>query len=158
MRTLTKKSLDELAQTMNVIPVAELEDYWGMWEDDCFWRCVSYLKTGNSSESSAASYAENYFSGVYGGYYQAVNYLSVNGASIGYTAMQGYASANSVPHGIVGFPNCALTAYGFEGSGNHVVVYKGYNANGGVDLYCPQTNTSFTMNFSDYVLYKNFQW
>jgi hypothetical protein len=42
MKKLTKKSLDEPAQTMNIISESESDSYWGMYEGDCFWRCVSY--------------------------------------------------------------------------------------------------------------------
>ena len=43
MKEFTKKSLDELAQTMKVIPEDERKNYWGMYGNDCFWRNVLFL-------------------------------------------------------------------------------------------------------------------
>jgi len=55
MRTLTKKSLDELAQTMNVIPVKELDSFWGMYDP------VTLSQTNHQANGEAVVNAMNEF-------------------------------------------------------------------------------------------------
>ena len=160
MKRLTKKSLDELAKTMNVIPEAERTDYWGMYEEDCFWRCVSYKLGTGISETAAAPYALDFFKNVvFQGVGSAAHaFLTEFGATVTPHQMLAYADQNALPRGIIGFPPEVLANYGFIGSGYHVVIYKGSaNINGDVNLFCPQTNTNFTMSFSDYQN-RTFQW
>lgn len=46
MKKLTRKNLDELVKSVNVIAEAEQGTYWGMFNNDCFWRCVAYMQNG----------------------------------------------------------------------------------------------------------------
>ncbi|MDR0386355.1 MAG: hypothetical protein LBH60_09800 [Prevotellaceae bacterium] len=155
MKTITKKSLDELARTMNVIPEDERGNYWGMYNNDCFWRCIAYLNGDGISEAAAASYATSYFASLFSGtdaqrMAQATSYLAQNGAEMTNVQMANYNYNGINKHLIMGFPPGALSSYGFTENTNHVVIYVGPNQNGGVNLYCPQTNTHFTMSASDY--------
>ena len=96
-RIITRKSLDELARTMNVIPEDERDMYWGMYDNDCFWRCVAYIKTGGASydESAAASLAYEFWTSEYG--YQGINHLSAtNDSGISDADMTKYINGNSM--------------------------------------------------------------
>ena len=155
MKKLKKKSLDELAMTMEVIPDNELDNYWGMYSNDCFWRCVAYLSGAGNSESAAASYAVAYYASQYTGsdtenVASAISYLAQNGAGMTTSQMANYNYDGINRRFIQVYPPDALASYGFSGGMNHAVVFIGPNQNGAVDLYCPQTDTTFTMSFSDY--------
>lgn len=92
MKKLTKKSLDELAKTMSVIDKSEQNSYWGMYSDDCFWRCVGYMETGltNITESMAESYALSYFANSLGGYSGTDSYIDSRGAGMSLAEIQKY--------------------------------------------------------------------
>lgn len=156
MKKLTKKSLDELAKTMNVIPENERENYWGMYDNDCFWRCIAYLSGDGISEEAAASYALHYFASQYSGsdeerIAQAISYIAQNGgAGMTNLQMSAYSYDGINKRQIAGFPPDILRKYGFSDDSNHVVVFKGTNPNGESEMYCPQTNTHFTMSFEDF--------
>jgi hypothetical protein len=149
MKKLTKKSLDELAKTMSVIDESEQDTYWGRYENDYFWRCVAYLKGDGTSEEAAESYAEDYFSSLYGLNTQSL--LACYGAEVNNQQISSYSGLdNNKKKLIMGFPPSALSNYGFSGDTNHLVVFKGTDSNGNPIMFCPQTNTSFTMSLSDY--------
>ncbi len=57
MKKLIKLKLEEMIKTMSVVPKEELSGYVGMYDGDCFWRCVVYLNTGSWSEEAATSFA-----------------------------------------------------------------------------------------------------
>jgi natural product precursor len=155
MKKLTRMSLEKLSKTMNVIPENEMDNYWGMYDNDCFWRCISYLSGTGITEEAAASYATNYFASQFSGseverIAQATSYLAQTGAGMTNIQMNSYDYNGINRHLIAGFPPGALSNYGFTEKTNHLVIFKGNNANGGVDMYCPQTHTHFTMSLADY--------
>ena len=156
MKKLIKKSLDELAKTMDVISEEEQSCYWGMdrYENDCFWWCVAYLSSSGApvSEAIVAGLAEEYFAGV--GHYAYYNLSVTNDAQMTNIAMTAYINEN--PHlknKIVGFPNCVLAPYiDFVGTGYHVLIFKGPDPSDSskVRLYNPQTGTNISMPFEVY--------
>ena len=151
---LTKKSLDELARTMDVIPEEEQENYWGMYDGDCFWRCVAYLSSGGSpvTEMTVDSLAFDYFIQKYG-FYGAVNHLSATyDASIDINDAKAYAQANSIGgmgnEQIFWINPSMINAYasqGYYSIGNgigHYVVYK-RSTGTGYEVYDPQLQQTF---------------
>lgn len=155
MKKLTKMSLEKLAKTMSVIPEDEMDMYWGMYDNDCFWRCIAYLNGAGISEEAAASYATNYFASHFSGseverIAQATSYLVQNGAEMTNIQMLNYSYNGTEGYFIRGFAPDVLSNYGFTGDQNHIVVFESPNPSGGVNLYCPQTDTHFTMSIEDY--------
>jgi hypothetical protein len=154
MKKLTKKSLDELAKTMNIIPEDERENYWGMYNYDCYWRCVSWLCSGDSSEEGAASIARYYCENYNPSYFE--NNLSHNNAFATYAQMDDFGSEYQIPQNtIAGFDSDVLNKYyGSSGSpvptGGHVVVNLGKDADNNYKMYDPQNNYSFVMSESDF--------
>jgi hypothetical protein len=158
MKKLTKKSLDELAKTMNVIPEDERDNYWGMYENDCFWRCVAWLETGDSSEAAAASYALAYWADMMGGNtVNAHSILSTGGAGMRLSDAADYAKKNSLgsnqiicvdPDNISYYQNNNLESIS---GANHAIVITGEinDSNGqltGYNVYDPQSNVNFTIS------------
>ena len=144
MKTLTKKNLDELALTMSVIPESERNEYWGMYDNDCFWRCVSYLSGTGISECAAASYALAFFSSIYGCAGTAHSNLSNNGAVMPAEYVIDYLKANNLNSGsgmtdrIVSLPGATSGGIG------HVVILKGVNPDGTFAIYDPSDGPSGT--------------
>ncbi|SFL04984.1 hypothetical protein SAMN05216357_111108 [Porphyromonadaceae bacterium KH3CP3RA] len=154
MKKLTKKSLDELAKTMSVIPENEQENYWGMYNNDCFWRCVAYMASGGTSFSPAVaeSYALDYYTnGVHSnlpGVSSYVDtYLNLHGAgmSIGgiqdyirYAVSQGSYTGPSSSGEYIGFFNTNnISSYNSTG-GHHAVIVRNMNSDGSLDIFDPQ--------------------
>jgi hypothetical protein len=156
MKKLTKKSLDEMAKTMNVIPEDERDNYWGMYDGDCFWRCVAWLETGDSSEAAAASYALAYWADMMGGNtVNAHSILSTGGAGMNLADAKSYVQANSIggsnqkiylinPDAISGYDYSSISG------AMHAVVYTGSrNSDGSYNMFDTQTNTSFVISESE---------
>ncbi len=60
-RKLTRLSLDELAKTMSYLTPEDQKSYIGGYKEDCFWRCVNWLKNGDVSEAGAEKIANLYY-------------------------------------------------------------------------------------------------
>jgi hypothetical protein len=159
MKTITKKSLDELARTMNVIPEDERENYWGMYDNDCFWRCVSWLQTGDHSEAGAASWAYDWYVSEHG--YSGINHLSSTyDSAIDKSEMTSFLQAHSMLTGsnannrIVGLQHTSDLEYYRNNSGipayqNHNIILKSVNPDGSCEMYDPQHNVTFTASASE---------
>ncbi|MDR2037748.1 MAG: hypothetical protein LBQ60_07485 [Bacteroidales bacterium] len=160
--TLTKKSLDELAKTMDVIPEEERDCYWGMYENDCFWRCVSYLCGAGISEDAAGSFANAYFASQFSGsdaekMAQAISYLAQNGgdSSIDGKAMSGYLQANNMMAGnsannrMVGMRHTNNFEYyknsNIQPYANHCLIIQSVNSDGSYNMFDPQNNVTFSI-------------
>lgn len=59
MKKLEKLSLKEMKSEMSLLPEGAQEKLFGGYTNDCFWRCVAYMETGDPS--TAGYYANNYF-------------------------------------------------------------------------------------------------
>ena len=159
MKTITKKSLEELAKTMNVIPEEERDDYWGMYDNDCFWRCVAFLESGSSDytgivdEAVAESYAYGFFISDYGGGSSGVNQLSgENNAEVTGSHMNNYLSDSTISTDqIYVFSSDVLNKpeYGYNGSANHAILKIGTTSNNDAIMYDPQLGGTFVMSESD---------
>ncbi|MDR2037750.1 MAG: hypothetical protein LBQ60_07495 [Bacteroidales bacterium] len=160
--TLTKKSLDELAKTMDVIPESERDNYWGMYDGDCFWRCVAYLSGAGISESAAASYATGYYASQYSGsdaekIAQATSYLAQNGAGMNLADARNYAQANMVGNNnqqLLWINPDKFNYYGENGYGaiapnvGHYVILT-FSNNGSPMIVDPQNGVSFYTSSSE---------
>ena len=156
MKNLTKKSLNELAMTMNVIPEDEQDNYWGMYDNDCFWRCVSWLKTGDYSEAGAASYAFDFFVSAYS--YNGLIHLSAyNDSGVDHADMRRFLTANGMvkgindPNQIVGVHHTSQLEYyrnnpNITPSSEHCLILKSKNSDGSFEMYDPQNNKHFTVS------------
>ncbi|GHT66049.1 hypothetical protein AGMMS50239_26890 [Bacteroidia bacterium] len=171
MRKLTKKSLDELAKTMSMIDESEQDTYWGKYDNDCFWRCVSYMESGgiSFSESAAESYALSYFGNVYSNYPGTASILEANGAGMSISDIQNYLTSRvtsgnysiasgSIEGQYIGFFNTNnISNYSNTGS-NHAVIVLSTNADNSLNIFDPQLNTHMTIAASQasnvsYVMY-----
>ena len=58
-------SIDSIITEMPVIEGELLRSIVGGYDNDCFWRCIAYIKSGGTSysEADAARYAEDFFEG-----------------------------------------------------------------------------------------------
>ena len=154
MKTLTKKSLEEMAKTMYVIPETKLDSIVGAYYNDCFWRCVAYLDSGGSNynECDAAGYANSYFSSVYGSYSGA--YLMSFGSGMVTSDILDYIKM-AVKAGTYG--NHGLSDYivmfntndiSFYSNTNtrHAVVVISANPDGSLNVFDPQIDQFFTIS------------
>ena len=71
MRKLTKLDLQGLSETMDLLSTEEQNMYVGAYSNDCFWRCVAFVKSGMNPagydswiDAAAESYAQDYFASV----------------------------------------------------------------------------------------------
>ena len=158
MKKLTKMSLERLAETMKVIPEKEMERYWGLYDKDCFWRCVAYMLNGGESydEPDAEAYALDFFTNtvfnnVPGDPTTAAhNYLSENGAAMDVTGIGNYAAyASSIGDytgpSSLGYIAVFNTDYidSYESTGeSHAVIVRQVNPDGSLDIFDPQQATS----------------
>ena len=156
---ITKASLDKLSKTMQVITDSEMEKYFGLYDNDCFWRCVSYLKGTGTNESAASNWANGWFFSEDGmnGLYQ----LSItNDSGIPRTDMRRFLEANNMLVGsndnnrIVGLLHTTDLEYYRNNSNipayqNHNLILKSVNSNGTCEMYDPQHNVSFTVSSSE---------
>ncbi len=97
MKKMTKMGIDALRENLPVLSQEEQRGCMGMYSGDSFWRCVSYLKTGDITEAGAEPYALDWGAKTFCGDYDvdyAHNYLTQNGATIGFVAAQNYLNAD----------------------------------------------------------------
>ena len=175
MRTITRKSLDELAATMTVIEKAEQEAYNGLYANDCFWRCVAFLKTGIYSEAVAAGYAYNYFKDVvYSAHSNpsglAMAHLLANGAGVDETdrnrALQAYnlMTSSTADNRIVGLAHTNDLAFYKNNSdtisayANHCLILEKSYESGVCDMFDPQNNVRFSISSSEATKLKPINW
>jgi hypothetical protein len=160
MKKLTKKSLDELAEAMSVIPENEQKSYLGMYFGDCFWRCVAYIQSGGSSysETSAASYALGYWTEQTGCAVSADYLLSNSGAGMDLSSAKSYVQANSMGAQIIYVDPSKISWYGSQGISSmgthHAIVVTGANkdSNGIVvsyNVFDPQNAVGFTISLNE---------
>ena len=154
MRKLTKLNLEEMIKTMSVVPKEELSGYVGMYDGDCFWRCVAYLNTGSWSEEAAASFALSYWTNAYGANSSGADYqLSTYGAGMSLGDARNYVNANNLgrkilyinPDNISYYQNNGYSSYM---NGSHAVILES-SFFGGYNVYDPQSNTRFTISTSE---------
>ena len=153
MPKLTKKSIEELSRILNVIPKEELDMYWGMYDNDCFWRCVAWLKNGDRSEAAAASYAEAYWTNEFGGTTEAcaaaISHLAMNGGGMYDYAAISYVEANSLRNSIFFLNPDILGDYmgGVSSMGGawHSVVRQSSTSTT-TTFYDPQNDKTFTID------------
>ena len=160
MKRVTKKSLDELAQTMTVIPEFEKENYWGLYGNDCFWRCVSWLKNRNITEADAAVYAYNFFNSEYDIVTAAYHLSTCNDAGVNDVQMRKFLNSNGMMVGseannrIIGLYHTSDLEYYRNHSeiqpyANHCIILKSVNPNGSCEMYDPQHDRHFTASKSE---------
>lgn len=82
MKKLTKLNLDKLAATMNIVPTDEQREYIGQYRNDCYWRCLAFMREGNNSEAIAEIYAQSYLARINKN--GSPSYLQQNGSGITY--------------------------------------------------------------------------
>lgn len=75
-----KISFSDLRLLYDEIGNHEKMSFVGGYDNDCFWRCISYLMGEAPTEANAAKYAELYFSNYYGVPYDATAILESRGA------------------------------------------------------------------------------
>jgi natural product precursor len=167
MKKLEKLNLKQMEQEMPVINSEISRTLTGGYDNDCFWRCVTYMETGFNSVPNAESRAEDYYMNVLGlTPSQAQEYLSANGAAIGlgdigsYYAYQGdnYNPNFSDGKYIVLF-DTSNGIGGYTDTGTyHAVVIIGSSSNGGFNFYDPQNNITgtFTQAESNYLTYAGY--
>ena len=140
---------------MDLIPESELENYWGMYDNDCFWRCVSYLRGAGITESAAASFAYEWFisdHGIISGDYELSTY---NDSAIPRKEMRRFLRANDMMVGsydnnrIVGLQSTNDLAYyrnhpEIQASQNHNIILESVNSDGSCQMYDPQNHKYFT--------------
>lgn len=166
MKSLTKKTLDELAKTMSVISESEKDEYWGMYDNDCFWRCVSSIKGSGISEAAAATYAYNWYSSQYGE--AGITHLSsTNDSAITSGDMVEFLKANGMTVGnddskkrIMGLNSTRDISYyrnnpNITHSSNHCLIREKVNSDGSYEIYDPQNNVRFKVTDKDEI--KKFQ-
>ena len=152
---LTIQSLDEFVKSMVVIQESGLENIVGAYSYDCFWRCVSYLKTGSILERDAELYAINYFS-----YYCGLSTDSyLISAGMDYQSAREYVKSNQLPmsntKGIVYLNVDSISWYqnnGYSsigGASHAVIINKIPNNDGSYNVYDPQNGRSFTISSSE---------
>lgn len=149
MKKLTKMSLEKLAETMNVIPENERDMYWGMYDNDCFWRCVAYLSNLGITEAAAETVADEWcvFQGTV---------ISNNDSAISGPEMQMYLNFTSMMVGsdannrMVGVAQTNDLEY-YRNNGeipayqNHCLILENVNSNGDYEMFDPQHNVRFTV-------------
>ena len=135
MKTLRRMDLEEMARMMQVIPQAELNSIIGAdCETDCFWRCVAYLQTGDSSAAMAAIYAESYYGSA-----------SFFGSGMSVVDGMNYIQANLPGAKILYVDPSKIAWYilnNHQSIGHHAVIYQGMSANGEHKIYDPQNNVT----------------
>ncbi|SCQ20830.1 hypothetical protein [Tannerella forsythia] len=139
-KKLTKSSLDELAKRMPILSEALQMTYIGGYDtNDCWWRCIAYLKSCGIDYDADAAMA--IASGYYGDNFDENNYaFSGNGhdhkkfASNFFSGSEeGYCSGQI----LVFNPN---TTPGWSGNGtsSHAVIIKRYDKSGNMVVFDPQ--------------------
>jgi hypothetical protein len=149
MKKLTKKTLDELAETMTVINEDEKLQITGGYYNDCFWRCVAYMQSGGASysEQIAESYAQSFFSSQWGAYTEC--YLMSFGSGMTTSQIRSYITS------LVQSGNYSTSSLGFIARFNtnniscyestntmHAVIVTSINADGSYDIFDPQAGAS----------------
>lgn len=61
-KKLTRKTLDELAETMTILSKKEQMEVIGGLKNDCFFRCISFLMNGNGTDSEVEQLVQFYYS------------------------------------------------------------------------------------------------
>lgn len=150
-------SLEKMAQTMTVISEDEMKKYWGMYSDDCFWKCVAYLYNPNQvvTEEDAEEYALPYTAALSfnGDTAEADAYLSSNGASISNSDAIGYAATNDLPlrNGILSLKVSEFPELGAPTDGGewHAVILKTSLDPDKVKVYDPTTDMTHEFDKSE---------
>lgn len=127
-RKLRRLDFDLIQAEMSVISGELLRSVVGGYDNDCFWRCISYINSGGCSysESDAAQYADSYYGSEAGLYY--------TGAGITTDKVEEYIKYNysgSTLHKLVEY-DTSMAGQGQVGNLTHTVVFQGekINSNG----------------------------
>ncbi|MDD4429510.1 MAG: hypothetical protein PHG64_14140 [Paludibacter sp.] len=147
MKKLTKMSLEKLAKTMNLISENEMDMYWGMYQGDCFWRCVAWLSIQDRTEEAAAEYALQYTADTYFGgcTVSADYYLTTYSAGLNFQDARSYVQGNStLDNRILYFQTESFSEFGENVTGWRAVVQIFENDPnvpfGSTKYYDPQNN------------------
>lgn len=148
MKKLEKLTLKELGSELNFIGVVEAQRLNGGYDNDCFWRCVSYIESGGSSYSisDAESYADSYFGSNCSNDasvtpYDIANYFALNINTYNPNFADGIEIVIFDTRNNVG--NYANTG------GFHAIVITGETSDGGKTFFDPQSGISGTLDSSD---------
>ncbi len=163
MKKLKKLSLKQMEKEMPVLNKGAQEKLSGGYQNDCFWRCVSYLEGGGGTEINAEYWADQYYnyalscSGI-----TASDYYNNNaeGAEMYTSDIQNYTSfrtdngtysySDITASGYIGMFNTADNVGSYANTGTrHAIVITCVNPNDTADYYDPQLNISGTLSASD---------
>jgi len=150
MKKLTRSTLDELAKVMPVLSEQEQRMYVGGYDNnDCWWRCIAYLKNcgSNYGASGAMALAQDY----YGSSFNSNSYAFSGNKTIG----DDYITKNVINGGsycqgtIITFdPNDpALQSSGWSGVAGtmHAVILTGIDSSGNFLVFDAKNNSTGTI-------------
>lgn len=141
-------NIDSIITEMPVIEGELLRSIVGGYDNDCFWRCIAYIKSGGTSysEADAARYAEDFFEG-----------KVENEGAMTTEQMRGYvndyysgSNGNDVGrHVLMQFDPSKAPESVLSGEMSHVVVFKEYkiDENGSyiINVFDPQHGSSYNI-------------
>ena len=147
MKKLTKISIEELKKQLPVLDRnAEQCIYGGYDENDCWWRCMAYIKSGGSNYSQDDAYA--LACAYYGSNFDGDNYVFTGNRSDFNDYVSGYITCSDCGD----FANSKVLVFdpsqisNWEGNGNyHAVIITGYS-DGDWITFDPQTGTRGTIS------------
>ena len=156
MKNLGKLTLKEMRNEMPVIHQSSMKGIAGGYYNDCWWRCVSYIKNdcANYDESDAEYYANDFYTNGMGCSDDPEAYYPTYGAGMNDTDIQNYLMYNSVDpsgtsNGLIGFfKNDDISDYENDG-GRHAVVITSENPDGSLNYFDPQLKASGTIPASE---------
>ena len=160
MKKLGKLSLKQMESEMPLLEHHAREKLFGGYDNDCFWRCVSYMEGAGGTEASAESYANQYYYNGMGCTGSADAYYYQYGASVVTADIQSYTSyrvsegtysySDISGSGYIGTFNTANGVGNYANTGTaHAVVITCTNPDGSAEYYDPQLGESGTFSASD---------
>jgi hypothetical protein len=160
MKKLGKLSLKEMESEMLLLKHHAQEKLFGGYENDCFWRCVSYMEGAGGNEASAEWYANQYYNYGMGCSGSADAYYYQYGAGVVTSDIQSYtsyrASSGTYNYSDISGPGYIGTFNTANGVGNyantgtaHAVVITCINSDGSAEYYDPQLGEYGTFSASD---------
>ena len=154
MRKITRSDLDEMAETMRIIPISELSFFVGGYdENDCVWHCMAYIEgCGNyDDEDNARNLAIFYHNtmgeGTNGTCFDNENYAFEGTGNQLKTFISQYIKSSStyIPSHIAVFDPSKVAGWTGKKGVYHAIIITGADFSN-YSYYCPQTKTSGTVN------------
>ncbi len=154
MKKLKRLTLKEVKNKFVVINEKASEGIAGGYDNDCFWRCVSYIETGADSESDAESRALDYYVNALGySTSEAHQFLTDNGAGVGLGDIPDYFSHLGNEYnpdfndGVqIAVFNTADNIGGYSDTGtHHAIIITGKDSNGNLSYIDPQNGYEGTI-------------